>query len=198
MDIRVVELRNKEQARLIKFVVMSIWPLVLLFAAAGFAIFHLLPIKTMLYPSAQVNVPFQVGVKGAVVTVEFDASLPKGYVFYLELHHRPGDNTDRKRVALLVNSPATWPDGTPARRAPPVPVRLIVTRLNTGNSDIVLDETFTHHRLSGLGNDYFSETITSAHLDPGHYQARIEALADIPALQDVAVRFDLHVPGHPH
>lgn len=148
------------------------------------------------HPSAWVTVPFQAGVKGAVAEVKFNASLAKNYVFYLDLHWQSGNQSDHERVSLQVDSPSRYANGQPARRAPPLPVRLTVTRLST-DASIVLDQTFTQHQLDGWTEDYYMEVITIAHLEPGHYQARIEALDDMTALQDIPVYFDVHASGHP-
>lgn len=142
------------------------------------------------------KVPFQAGVKGAVAEVEFNASLAKDYTFYLDLHWQLENQPDHERVGLQVDSPSHYANGQPTRRAPPLPVHLSVTRLST-DASIVLDDTFTQHRLDGWTGDYYMEVITTAHLEPGHYQARIEALDDMTALQDIPVYFDVHVSGHP-
>jgi len=185
---------------LIKHSMIGLLPIWLLLFFLLLPIYFVVPWKSLwgsfFYPSAWVNVPFQAGVKGAVAEVAFDAPLAKIYVFYLDLYYRSGDRQDQERVSQQVDSWGNYSDGQPARYAPPLPVHLTVFCLDTGAS-IVFDRTFTQHRLEGHGVDYYSEVITSAHLEPGHYQARIEALEDVAALKDIPVHFDVHVPGHP-
>jgi hypothetical protein len=76
-------------------------------------------------------------------------------------------------------------------------LHLTVSRIEADASAIVLDGTYSQHKLEGHGEDYYSEIITFRRLQPGHYRARIVEMEDVPALQDVSVLFDVHVPGHP-
>jgi hypothetical protein len=183
---------------LIERLTLGLWPVwLLLFFLVLLPFYFIFPWASFFYPPAWVNVPFQAGAKGATAEVEFDATLAKTYVFYLNLHYKRGDGQDQERVSQQVDSWSASLNGKSARRAPPLPVHLTLSRLTTGAST-VLDRTFVQHRLDGHGVDYFAEVITSVHLEPSHYRARIEALEDVPALQTIPVHFDVHVPGHPN
>jgi hypothetical protein len=152
-----------------------------------------------------VSVPFQAGVKGAATEVEFQTPLAKYYVFYLDLYHDPDNGDprspqrlrDRERVEKLAGSSGYNPR-TMQRvdNGLPIPVRLTVTLLGAGTSRTVLDGVYSSHEMEGYGSAYFSKIVARARLEPGRYHARIEALENLPALSDVPIRFDVHVPGN--
>jgi hypothetical protein len=145
------------------------------------------------YPAAQVNLPFQAGVKDSVVETQFRALTTKSYTFYLDLHFREGDGQDRNRVSTIAGTGQRDRTGQDVNRGLPIPVRLSVGRVGAEAEWSVLDNVFVNHRLEGYSADNYSKIIAGALLEPGTYRVRVEALQDIPELDDVPVSFDVHV-----
>jgi len=159
----------------------------------------------LLFPSAYVQVPFQAGLKGANANIEFHAPLSKYYVFYLDLRFKEGDEVDRQRVRKLAGSGANTVTIDPVSNIRtfhpvdtglPIPVHLVISRLAGNRAIVVLDLTSADHTLEGWGSSEYSKIIAGITLEPGRYRAHIEALDNVPALQDVPVAFDVHVPGN--
>ena len=151
----------------------------------------------MLSPSAHASVPFKAaGMKGASAQLEFYVPTTKTYFFYLNLHYLKGNREDQERVSQLLDSWARH-NGQPVRLGPPIPLHLTISRMDNDRSEVVLDGQYAQHKLNGHGDDYFSDLIAFKSLHPGHYRAQIIETEDVPPLQNVPVRFDVHVPGHP-
>jgi hypothetical protein len=159
----------------------------------------------LLFPSAYVHVPFQAGLKGANANIEFYAPLSKYYQFYLDLRFRERDEVDRQRVRKLAGGGANTVTIDPVSKIRtfhpvdtglPIPVHLVISRLDGDRVSVVLDLTSADHRLEGWGGSEYSKIIAGTTLEPGRYRAHIEALDNVPALQDVPVDFDVHVPGN--
>jgi len=141
---------------------------------------------------AYVDVPFEAGNKGSVVEPEFSVATAKTYTFYLNLHFREGDSQNKERVRKLAGTGA-YQDGRPAETGLAIPVRLRIERIGNNGASSVLDRVFTDHDLEVMAADHFSKLITRVRLEPGRYRARMEALENIPELEDISVHFNVLV-----
>src|SRR5262245_25693734 len=142
--------------------------------------------------SAHVDVPFEAGNKGSVTEAEFSVATAKTYTFYLNLFFREGDRQNKERVRKLAGTGA-YRDGRQIDTGLPIPVRLRVERIGNNGASSILDRTFTDHDREGMAADHFSKLITRIQLEPGRYRARVEALENIPELEDISVHFSLLV-----
>jgi hypothetical protein len=141
---------------------------------------------------ANVDVPFDAGNKGAVVEAEFSVATTKTYTFYLNLYFRDGDRQNKEHVRKLAGRGA-YRDGRQIDTGLAIPVRLRVERIGNSGASSILDRMFTDHDLEGMAADHFSKLITRVRLEPGRYRARVEALENIPELEDISVHFNLLV-----
>jgi hypothetical protein len=146
----------------------------------------------IVFPSTNLNLPFQAGVKGAVLDTQFRVRTTEGYNFNLDLHFRENNAQDRERVRELAGTGQYNRAGRQINTGLPIPVRLRVSRIGDGVESVVLDGAFTDHDLEGFSASYYAKIITGARLEPGTYRVRIEALQDIPELNDVLVQLDIH------
>jgi hypothetical protein len=141
---------------------------------------------------AHVDVPFEAGKKGSVVEAEFSVATRKTYTFYLNLYFREGDAQNKERVRNLAGTGA-YRDGRQIDTGLAIPVRLRVERIGNNGASSILDRMFKDHDREGMAADHFSKLITRIRLEPGPYRARVEALENIPELEDISVHFNLLV-----
>jgi Domain of unknown function (DUF5625) len=141
---------------------------------------------------AHVDVPFEAGNKGSVVEAEFSVATRKTYTFYLNLYFMEGDGQTKERVRKLAGTGA-YRDGRQIDTGLAIPVRLRVERIGNNGASSILDRMFTDHDREGMAADHFSKLITRIRLEPGPYRARVEALENIPELEDISVHFNLLV-----
>src|SRR5215510_918685 len=141
---------------------------------------------------AYVDVPFEAGNKGSVVEAEFSVAARKTYTFYLNLYFTKGDGRHTERVRKLAGTGA-YRDGRQVDTGLAIPVRLHVEHIGDNGVTSILDKVFTNHDLEGTTADYFSKIIARIRLEPGRYRARVEALENLPQLEDISVHFNLHV-----
>jgi Domain of unknown function (DUF5625) len=141
---------------------------------------------------AHVDVPFKAGNKGSVVKAEFSVATKKAYTFYLTLYFKEEDRQSKERVRKLAGTGA-YRDGRQIDTGLAIPVRLGVERIGNNGALSILDRMFTDHDLEGMAADHFSKLITRIRLEPGRYGARVEALENIPELEDISVHFNLLV-----
>jgi hypothetical protein len=163
---------------------------------------------------AYVDVPFDAGHKGSAVEAEFSVATTRTYTFYLNLHFREGDQDrvpagkavltqqelkllkrdrqNKERVRKLAGTGA-YRDGRQIDTGLAIPVRLRIERIGNNDASSIFDRMFTNHDLEGTTADYFSKRITRIRLEPGRYRARVEALENIPELEDISVHFNLLV-----
>jgi Domain of unknown function (DUF5625) len=139
---------------------------------------------------AYVDVPFEAGNKGTVVEAEFSVATSKIYTFYLNLRFREGNGQNKERVRKLAGTGA-YQDGRRVETGLAIPVRLRIERIGNNGASSVLDRVFTDHDLEVMAADHFSKLITRVPLEPGPYRARVEALENIPELEDISVHFNL-------
>jgi uncharacterized protein DUF5625 len=145
-----------------------------------------------LFQPAYLDVPFEAGNEGSVVESEFSVATRKTYSFYLNLHFTKGNRQDTERVRKLAGTGA-YRDGRQIETGLAIPVRLRVERVGDNGVSSILDKVFTDHDLEGMTADYFSKIMTRIRLEPGRYRARIEALENIPDLEDISVHLNLLV-----
>ena len=74
-----------------------------------------------------------------------------------------------------------------------IPVRLHVERIGNNGASSILDRMYTSHDREGMAADHFSKLITRIRLEPGRYRASVEALENIPELEDISVNFNVLV-----
>jgi hypothetical protein len=141
---------------------------------------------------AHVDAPFEAGNKGSVVEAEFSVATAKTYTFYLNLYFREGDRQNKERVRKLAGTGA-YRDGRQINTGLAIPVRLRVERIGNNGASSILDRMSTDHDLEGMAADHFSKLITRIRLERGRYRARVEALENIPELEDISMRFNLLV-----
>jgi hypothetical protein len=163
---------------------------------------------------AYVDAPFEAGNKGSVVEAEFSVATRKTYTFYLNLYFREGDQDrvpagkavltqqelkslkrdrqNQERVRKLAGTGA-YRDGRQVDIGLAIPVRLRIERIGNNDASSIFDRMFTNHDLEGTTADYFSKLITRVRLEPGRYRARVEALENVPELEDISVHFNLLV-----
>ncbi|WP_157091555.1 DUF5625 family protein [Methylobacterium nodulans] len=149
---------------------------------------------------AHEEVPFQAGVKGAKAEVYFSVLRTARHSFYLNPYFKSGDpqdperTKDRERVSKLAGSGAhDSKTKRPINDGLPIPVRLTIIRLSHDLPETIHDKVYIEHELEGWALNHYLKLIVHYKLDAGQYQARIEALDDIPLLQTVPIRFDVHV-----
>ena len=163
---------------------------------------------------AYVDVPFEAGNKGSAVEAEFSVATTRTYTFYLNLYFREGDQErvpagkavltqqelkwlerdrlKRERVRKLAGTGA-YRDGQQIDTGLAIPVRLRIERIGNNDASFIFDRMFTNHDLEGTTADYFSKLITRVRLEPSRYRARMEALENIPELEDILVHFNVLV-----
>jgi hypothetical protein len=163
---------------------------------------------------AYVDVPFEAGNKDSAVEAEFSVATTRTYTFYLNLYFREGDQDrvlagkavltqqelkslerdrlKRERVRKLAGTGA-YRDGRQIDTGLAIPVRLRIERIGDNDASSIFDRMFTNHDLEGTTADYFSKLITRVRLEPGRYRARMEALENIPELEDISVHFNVLV-----
>jgi hypothetical protein len=141
---------------------------------------------------AHVDLPFEAGKKGSVAEAEFSIATSKTYSFYLNLHFTKGDRQSTERVRRLAGT-GGYRDGRQVETGHAIPVRLRAERIGNNGASSILDRVFTDHDLEAMAADHFSKIVTRIRLEPGRYRARVEALENIPELEDIPVHFNLHV-----
>jgi hypothetical protein len=141
---------------------------------------------------AYVDVPFEAGNKGTVAEAEFSVATSKTYTFYLNLHFREGNGQNKERVRKLAGT-GVYRDGRQTDTGLAIPLRLRVERIGNNGASSILDRAFTDHDFEGMAADHFSKLMTRIRLEPGQYRARVEALENIPELEDISVHFNLLV-----
>jgi len=132
------------------------------------------------------------GKQGLRCRTEFSVATAKTYTFYLNLHFREGDSQNKERVRKLAGTGA-YRDGRQIDTGLAIPVRLRVERIGNIGASSIFDRMFTNHDLEGTAADHFSKLITRIRLEPGRYRARVEALENIPELEDISVHFSMLV-----
>jgi len=141
---------------------------------------------------AYVDVQFEAGNKGSVVEAEFTVATRKTYTFYLNLHFRAGNGQNKERVRKLAGTGA-YRDGRQIDTGLSIPVRLRVEQIGNNGVSSILDGVFADHDLEGMTAHYFSKIMTRIRLEPGRYRATMEALENVPELEDISVHFNLLV-----
>jgi hypothetical protein len=147
-----------------------------------------------LYPPVTLDIPFAAGLPGVTIDTNIRIYSTNFYQFYLILHFKEHDPQDRNRVQSLAGTGQTDASGRPINNGLPIPVRLILSRVEGDNIESLIDETFFEQRLESHGANSFSKIITGRTLDPGEYRIRLESLQNIPELSDVSVSFNVHAP----
>ncbi|TXN25660.1 DUF5625 family protein [Methylobacterium sp. WL19] len=146
------------------------------------------------------EVPFQAGIKSSQAEFIFNVWKKASHSFYLNLYFNlgsrddPDRNKDRDRVRKLAGHGGY--NITTKRRIDnglAIPVRLKIVRLDDKNNGLILDEAYDDPIGDGFTDKYYAKLILRYILEPGIYKARIEALKDLPSLQTVPVKFDVHV-----
>ena len=110
----------------------------------------------------------------------------------MNLYFRKGDGQNREHVNKLAGTGA-YRDGRQIDTGLAIPVRLRVERIGNNGASSILDRMFTDHDREGMAADHFSKLVTRIRLEPGRYRARVEALENIPELEDISVHFSLLV-----
>lgn len=141
--------------------------------------------EDMILPVPHASAPFALQTKNATAEITFAPLSTRPFTFYLEIQ-LPGlvSGSDRS-ISLLGDGSSRTNHGIP------LPVRLTVERLTEGDAKLIHDVVVTSMPTDGGGQ----KIIGSLSLPPGRYRARVQSLADEPALAGAQVQFDVHVDG---
>ena len=132
--------------------------------------------------STRLQLPFNAGVKGDVQEHQLIIERENDYALTVRLHFEEGGPAGQRVIRF-----AGTPPGSPPRPGPSIPVHVQIGQVQGTFLTSVLDATAPAHALDGYGNGFYGVGVGTVHLTPGLYQMSVEALQDIPALNDIRI-----------
>lgn len=157
-------------------------------------------VKAEQIPTPFMSFPFDVSRVGSSLDKEFRIIEYRGYNF--ELRFEFAGNDDLYRVAKLVGTGATYPDGRYETPGVVVPVHLKIFRIDDSeNLELLFDQIVDSQGMYGSGSagkkfhGDFRRKVALIRLKPGRYRFQAITLKDIPEFAGTPSHFA--IGSHP-